>query len=163
MRGQATLHYFDPHAGVVELVDALRSGRSGRKPVWVRVPPSALISWTGVQDDRQTALEGRPPDPEAALCLFLSTDRAVHLSVPSDAPVDLLRPPVDPARQALHPREPRPQEEFARREIVTICHHGMRSLSARELLKGAGFGRVRSLAGGIDAWAEEVDGTVGRY
>jgi hypothetical protein len=29
-------------AEVVELVDALRSGRSGRKPVRVRVPPSAL-------------------------------------------------------------------------------------------------------------------------
>lgn len=54
-------------------------------------------------------------------------------------------------------------EVDTRREIVTICHHGMRSLSARELLKGAGFARVRSLAGGIDAWAEEVDGTVGRY
>jgi len=50
-----------------------------------------------------------------------------------------------------------------RREIVTLCHHGMRSLSARELLLGAGFARVRSLAGGIDAWAEEVDGAVGRY
>jgi adenylyltransferase/sulfurtransferase len=54
-------------------------------------------------------------------------------------------------------------EVDTRREIVTICHHGMRSFSARELLRGAGFGRVRSLAGGIDAWAEEVDGTVGRY
>lgn len=50
-----------------------------------------------------------------------------------------------------------------RREVVTVCHHGMRSLQARELLVGAGFHRVRSLAGGIDAWAEEVDGTVGRY
>ncbi len=28
-------------AEVAELADALRSGRSGRKPVWVRVPPSA--------------------------------------------------------------------------------------------------------------------------
>jgi hypothetical protein len=37
--------YFAPFAEVVELVDALRSGRSGRKPVRVRVPPSA---WTGV-------------------------------------------------------------------------------------------------------------------
>ena len=54
-------------------------------------------------------------------------------------------------------------EVDTRREIVTICHHGMRSLSARELLRGAGFTRVRSLAGGIDRWAEEVDGTVGRY
>ena len=50
-----------------------------------------------------------------------------------------------------------------RREIVTLCHHGMRSLAARELLMGAGFSRVKSLAGGIDRWAEEVDGTVGRY
>ncbi|HWA40071.1 MAG TPA: molybdopterin-synthase adenylyltransferase MoeB [Gemmatimonadales bacterium] len=54
-------------------------------------------------------------------------------------------------------------EVDTRREIITVCHHGMRSLAARDLLKGAGFSRVRSLAGGIDAWAEEVDGTVGRY
>ena len=54
-------------------------------------------------------------------------------------------------------------EVDTRREIVTICHHGVRSLAARELLKAAGFARVRSLAGGIDRWAEEVDGTVGRY
>ncbi|MFI5234393.1 MAG: molybdopterin-synthase adenylyltransferase MoeB [Gemmatimonadales bacterium] len=50
-----------------------------------------------------------------------------------------------------------------RREIVTLCHHGMRSLSARELLRGAGFARVRSLAGGIDAWALEVGQGMVRY
>ncbi len=50
-----------------------------------------------------------------------------------------------------------------RREIVTLCHHGMRSLQARDLLMGAGFARVKSLAGGIDRWAAEVDGTVARY
>jgi adenylyltransferase/sulfurtransferase len=50
-----------------------------------------------------------------------------------------------------------------RREIVTLCHHGMRSLQARDLLRGAGFSRVRSLAGGIDAWATEVDGGMVRY
>lgn len=48
-------------------------------------------------------------------------------------------------------------------EIVTFCHHGLRSLKARELLKGAGFAKVRSLAGGIDAWSREVDGEVPRY
>ena len=31
-------------AEVAELADALRSGRSGRKLVWVRLPPSALQS-----------------------------------------------------------------------------------------------------------------------
>ena len=33
--------FIDERAEVVELVDALRSGRSGCKPVGVRVPPSA--------------------------------------------------------------------------------------------------------------------------
>ena len=48
-------------------------------------------------------------------------------------------------------------------EIVTLCHHGPRSLKAREILRGAGFASVRSLAGGIDAWSREVDDTVPRY
>jgi len=47
--------------------------------------------------------------------------------------------------------------------IVTVCHHGPRSLKAREILKGAGFADVRSLAGGIDAWSREVDAEVPRY
>jgi adenylyltransferase/sulfurtransferase len=51
----------------------------------------------------------------------------------------------------------------AHAEIVTFCHHGPRSLKARELLKGAGFANVRSLAGGIDAWSREVDAEVPRY
>ena len=47
--------------------------------------------------------------------------------------------------------------------IVTLCHHGPRSLKAREILKGAGFANVRSLAGGIDAWSREVDDSIPRY
>ena len=48
-------------------------------------------------------------------------------------------------------------------EIVMHCHHGQRSMRALEILKGAGFANVRSLAGGIDAWARDVDPTVPRY
>jgi rhodanese-related sulfurtransferase len=36
-------------------------------------------------------------------------------------------------------------------------------MKALEILKGAGFGKVRSLAGGIDAWAERVDPGLARY
>jgi sulfur-carrier protein adenylyltransferase/sulfurtransferase len=49
------------------------------------------------------------------------------------------------------------------REIVTHCHHGARSLKALEILKGAGFSKVRSLRGGIDAWSVNVDPAVPRY
>ena len=48
-------------------------------------------------------------------------------------------------------------------DIVTLCHHGPRSLKARDILTGAGFANVRSLAGGIDAWSREVDSEVPRY
>jgi molybdopterin/thiamine biosynthesis adenylyltransferase/rhodanese-related sulfurtransferase len=47
-------------------------------------------------------------------------------------------------------------------EIVTLCHRGLRSLTAQRLLQGAGF-RARSLSGGIDAWAERVDPGMARY
>jgi adenylyltransferase/sulfurtransferase len=43
------------------------------------------------------------------------------------------------------------------REVVTYCHRGVRSLRAAEILRAAGFTRVRSLRGGIDAWARAVE------
>src|SRR5215207_11272771 len=50
--------YFAPFAEVVELVDALRSGRSGRKPVRVRVPPSALKGGRAVVHSRAGGQSG---------------------------------------------------------------------------------------------------------
>jgi adenylyltransferase/sulfurtransferase len=47
--------------------------------------------------------------------------------------------------------------------VVLYCHHGIRSLSAAGLLERAGRRNVASLAGGIDAWARDVDPTVPRY
>lgn len=48
-------------------------------------------------------------------------------------------------------------------EIVTHCHKGSRSLQALEILRAAGFSKVRSLTGGIDAWATDVDPSAPRY
>ena len=50
----------------------------------------------------------------------------------------------------------------SRADIVTVCHKGKRSLTAQQLLHGAGF-RARSLEGGIDAWAEEAEPGMARY
>lgn len=47
--------------------------------------------------------------------------------------------------------------------IVTYCHHGIRSLEAACYLIGHGFTDVRTLAGGIDAWAEQIDPALPRY
>lgn len=48
-------------------------------------------------------------------------------------------------------------------DIVAYCHHGVRSLQAVEVLRAAGFSKVRSLDGGIDAWAREVEPNLPRY
>jgi rhodanese-related sulfurtransferase len=49
------------------------------------------------------------------------------------------------------------------KEIVTICHHGVRSKQAAILLKRYGYTKVMSLQGGIDAWARDVNPTMERY
>jgi len=52
--------------------------------------------------------------------------------------------------------------ERAPAEIV-YCHVGARSAQAAVWMKASGWPRVRSLAGGIDAWSEQVDPEVPRY
>jgi len=47
--------------------------------------------------------------------------------------------------------------------VVTYCHHGVRSLNAAMFLAARGWRDVVSLAGGIDAWAREVDASLPRY
>ena len=49
------------------------------------------------------------------------------------------------------------------REIVVLCHHGQRSMRALEFMRGSGFGKIKSLHGGIDAWSREVDADIPRY
>ena len=48
-------------------------------------------------------------------------------------------------------------------DIVAICHHGARSARAVNILREAGYKRVKNLEGGIDRWAEEVDPEMPRY
>jgi adenylyltransferase/sulfurtransferase len=48
-------------------------------------------------------------------------------------------------------------------DVLVYCHHGVRSRQAVELLRAAGFSKVRSVRGGIDAWAAEVDPRLARY
>ena len=47
--------------------------------------------------------------------------------------------------------------------IVTMCHHGIRSLDAAAYLRGHGFMNTKSMRGGIDAWADHVDSSIPRY
>ena len=49
------------------------------------------------------------------------------------------------------------------RDIVVLCHHGMRSLQVANYLAQSGFTEVVNLQGGIDAWSQQVDPSVPIY
>lgn len=49
------------------------------------------------------------------------------------------------------------------RDIVVICHHGMRSQQACQFLQHSGYDRLFNLQGGIDAWSLVCDPSVPRY
>jgi adenylyltransferase/sulfurtransferase len=48
-------------------------------------------------------------------------------------------------------------------EIVVHCKMGGRSAQAADLMRKAGFKKVKNLKGGIDLWAQKVDPNVPRY
>jgi rhodanese-related sulfurtransferase len=47
--------------------------------------------------------------------------------------------------------------------IACLCHHGTRSQRVAAYLEQRGHGPLANIAGGIDAWAGELDSTVPRY
>jgi rhodanese-related sulfurtransferase len=49
------------------------------------------------------------------------------------------------------------------REVVVICHHGIRSRQVAYYLEHQGFDKVINLEGGVEAWADQIDPTMARY
>lgn len=54
-------------------------------------------------------------------------------------------------------------EPHRQRAIIVYCHHGIRSLQVADWLRHQGFHQARSMAGGIDAWAVEIEPSLPRY
>jgi rhodanese-related sulfurtransferase len=49
------------------------------------------------------------------------------------------------------------------REILVICHHGIRSYQVARYLEQRGFTRVVNLEGGVAAWARDQDPAMAVY
>jgi len=48
-------------------------------------------------------------------------------------------------------------------EMVVYCRSGVRSGRAVDLLKSAGFRKLKNMVGGILRWADDVDTSVAKY
>lgn len=59
-----------------------------------------------------------------------------------------------PAQFDLLPRD---------RHLLIHCHHGSRSLQVTRFLRAKGFLAVSNVAGGIEAWTEQIDSSLRRY
>jgi rhodanese-related sulfurtransferase len=57
------------------------------------------------------------------------------------------------AHQELDPEQP----------ILVLCHHGVRSMNVTVWLRGQGFEKAQSIAGGIDRWSRELDPSIPLY
>ncbi len=47
--------------------------------------------------------------------------------------------------------------------IACLCHHGGRSMQVAQFLASRGYDNVANIAGGIHAWAAELDPTLATY
>ena len=64
-----------------------------------------------------------------------------------------------PMRQIPENAHSFPRDEH----LLIMCHHGGRSLKVTEYLRAQGYTAVSNIAGGIDAWAEQIDPALRRY
>ncbi len=71
-------------------------------------------------------------------------------------------PLSDLARKNLEGLPAKVKEDKAA-PLVVICHHGNRSAQVTAWLLSQGWETVYNLAGGIDAYARQVDPTIGTY
>lgn len=53
--------------------------------------------------------------------------------------------------------------QYNGKQLVVHCHHGGRSLRVAHWLRQNGFPTAQSMAGGIDAWSQQIDPNVPRY
>lgn len=116
---------------------------------------------------------GLPPPPAAGFPLEISVVEAKQLRnrQPGLAVVIDVREPYEleicriaearhipmraiPGEIATLPRD---------KHLLILCHSGVRSLRVTEFLRSQGFDAVSNIAGGIDAWAAEIEPGMPRY
>jgi len=107
-----------------------------------------------------------------ALSAKLQTDAAILLLDVREA-LELRMAQLDDPRVAWAPLSrlayeglqalPEAVRDDKQAEIVVYCHHGIRSADVTAWLQAQGWENVSSLAGGIDAYAREIDPKVGVY
>ena len=110
-------------------------------------------------------------DPTVPLEISVEETRRLLTNAPADTVLIDVREPYEFTICAIAGAEPIPMRQIPEKladlprdkHLLIHCHHGSRSLRVTEYLRTQGFPRVSNVAGGIEAWAEQIDPTLRRY
>ncbi|HLN57770.1 MAG TPA: molybdopterin-synthase adenylyltransferase MoeB [Thermoanaerobaculia bacterium] len=164
----------DPLIGRLLLVDALsmrfRELRLRKNPECVICGPHPTVTklvdyeaFCGVEPEAAAAAAGVPEiGVEELQAMFERGDDLVLIDVREPHEVAICAFP-DSVRIPLGTLPENLNRLSTADEIVVHCKSGARSAKAVQLLRQAGFRKVRNLSGGINRWAEVVDPTMPRY
>jgi rhodanese-related sulfurtransferase len=110
-----------------------------------QISPSRLPAWLASVSGHGMPVVLDVREPSELTLASIRADGFKLVAIPMAA--------IPPRLTELHPSQP----------IACLCHHGGRSMQVATFLKARGFDHVANIAGGINAWATEVDPSVPRY
>ena len=102
-----------------------------------------------VADAHQRLAGPRPP----RLIDVREADEFAIARIPGAELLPLSQWPAVAAEKLTDPAQP----------LLILCHHGSRSGQATAFLLHHGFTDATNIAGGIEAWSQEIDPSVPRY
>lgn len=163
-KGMEITHIFETHAQADHLSGAMRLAELTRAPVHYHESVNAAFPVTKLRDGetinvgniqlRILHTPGHTPDSTSILVTDATRNRE-----PQEYEICILGAHLIPLRQL--PK--RHKELDPNKEIVVYCHTGSRSQQAVEFLYESGFKNVKSLVGGVEAWAQKIDLSMPRY
>jgi rhodanese-related sulfurtransferase len=107
-----------------------------------------------VQELSPTEFRRRWPEQNSAAVVLLDVREPQELDVAKVR--EAIHIPMREVPERLHELDPT-------KPLVVMCHSGGRSRRVAEFLSTNGFEEIYNLAGGIDAWSEQLDASVPRY
>jgi molybdopterin/thiamine biosynthesis adenylyltransferase/rhodanese-related sulfurtransferase len=134
-------------------------------------PTPSLLSLAASPPPVCTAVPARPPSMSCPLEISVTTakrlleeqpERAVLIDVREPFELEICR--VATAQSIPMGSIPAALGDLPRdRHLLILCHVGGRSLRVTQYLRAQGFATVSNVAGGIAAWADEIDPSLARY
>jgi adenylyltransferase/sulfurtransferase len=95
--------------------------------------------------------------------LLQATERPYLLDVRNPYEVEIASIPGTDKLIPVHELMNRVNELDTARDMVIYCRSGARSANAVDMLKSAGFRKVKNLVGGVLRWSDDVDPSMAKY